>query len=101
MEGCEPDAPWKPGKTAAAPERLRHEGQAHQGLEHDARQLFDVLVVLDMEVTIDLGRDRVLGAMIWAERSTNFSGSAHSRANGGVHQILPLRGERNREVCTS
>jgi tetratricopeptide (TPR) repeat protein len=84
------------------PERLRQqEAKRIQGLGIDARQLFDVLVVLDMEATIDL-----VGEIANLEPH-DLGRALHELSMGrliqerteGVHQILSLRGERNREVA--
>jgi len=84
------------------PERLRR-AEAHriELLGPDARHLFDVLVVLDMEATIELVGEiaasdpHVLGRAL---RELSTSGLIRERAEG-VHQVVSLRGDRNREVA--
>ena len=81
------------------PERLRQqEAKRIKGLSIDARQLFDVLVVLDMEATIDpVGEIACLEPHDLAERSTT-SGSAF-KSERRAHTRPAFRGERNREVA--
>lgn len=84
------------------PERLRQqEAKRIKGLSIDARQLFDVLVVLDMEATIDLvGEIACLEPHDLGRALHELSlGRLIQERTEGVHQILSLRGERNREVA--
>ena len=104
MEGCEPGCTMEALRKdpLPLPERLRQqEAKRIKGLSIDARQLFDVLVVLDMEATIDLvGEIACLEPMTWVEPSTScLWANSFKSEREGVHQILPLRGERNREVA--
>ena len=84
------------------PERLRQqEAKRIKNLGVDARQLFDVLVVLDMEATIDLvGEIACLEPHDLGRALHELSlGRLIQERTEGVHQILSLRGERNREVA--
>ena len=98
--GCTMDALRK--DPLPLPERLRkQEARRIDGLGIDARQLFDVLVVLDMEATIELvGEIACLEPHDLGRAMHELSlGRLISERTEGVHQILSLRGERNREVA--
>lgn len=84
------------------PERLRNqEADRINRLSPSARHLFDVMVVLDLEATLEL-----VGEIAAIEPST-ITRSLHELAQlgliqertEGVHQIVSLRGDRNRDVA--
>jgi tetratricopeptide (TPR) repeat protein len=84
------------------PDRLR-KAEAHriELLGPDARHLFDVLVVLDMEATIELvGEIAAIEpqVIVRALHELSVSGLIRERAEG-VHEVVSLRGDRNREVA--
>lgn len=84
------------------PERLRKQEAARiDGLSASSRHLFDVMVVLDMEATVELVGE------IAAIEPSSFGRSLHEltvagliqERSEGVHQVVSLRGDRNREVA--
>jgi tetratricopeptide (TPR) repeat protein len=84
------------------PDRLRKQEAARiDGLGPQPRQLFDVLVVLDMDATIDLVAE-IAGiephGMGRALHELSVAGVIQERTEG-VHQIVSLRGDRNRDVA--
>lgn len=105
-----PDGALRAGCTMEAlrrdplplPERLRkQEARRIEGLGLDARHLFDVLVVLDMEATIELvGEIAAIEAHALGRALHELSlGRLIQDRTEGVHQIVSLRGDRNREVA--
>ena len=84
------------------PDRLRVQEAARiDGLGSQPRQLFDVLVVLDMDATVELVAE-IAGiephGMGRALHELSEAGVIQERTEG-VHQIVSLRGDRNREVA--
>ncbi len=84
------------------PDRLRkREASRIEGLSAPARHLFDVMVVLDMEATLELVGE------IAAIDSSGLGRALHELTSvgliqdrtEGVHQIVSLRGDRNRDVA--
>jgi tetratricopeptide (TPR) repeat protein len=84
------------------PERLRKlEAKRIEGLSADARHLFDVMVVLDMEATIELVGEIASiepHAQGRALHDLSAAGLIQERTEGS-HQIVSLRGDRNRAVA--
>lgn len=84
------------------PERLRQREAARiDGLSAPARHLFDVMVVLDMEATLELVGEIAAIETQSVGRALNELtqvGLIQTRTEG-VHQIVSLRGDRNRDVA--
>lgn len=84
------------------PERLRlQEAKRIESLGPDGRHLFDVLIVLDMEATIELvGEIAVIEPHALGKALHELSSARLiDERTEGVHQIVALRGGRNREVA--
>jgi len=84
------------------PERLRQqEAERIEALSEGARHLFDVLVVLDMEATIELVAEiAAIEPNVQARALVELSSRQLIRERTeGVHQIVSLRGDRNRTVA--
>ncbi len=86
------------------PERIRHqEASRIESLSAPLRKVFDVLVVLDMEATIELVADISgidMGPLSGSVRELVSRGFVRRREEG-VHEILSLVSERYRDVAYS
>ena len=84
------------------PERLRkREADRINRLSAPARHLFDVLVVLDLEATVELVGEIAAMEMTPITRSLHELlqlGLIQERSEG-VHRVVALRGDRNRDVA--
>jgi tetratricopeptide (TPR) repeat protein len=84
------------------PDRIRRKEAARiESLGEDARHLFDVLVVLDMEATLELvGEIAALDPTILGRALHELSQAQLIRERSeGIHDIVSLRGDRNRDVA--